>query len=268
MGDDFNWHTYEEGRQPGIPTDPSEQNPRPRGPNSGRVKAASWASKLVAALQGNALLSALRKHLPLTVILVLLLVPVGAVILGYITRPAPGTASRVAGLTTNSSDNNTSEKIPKPAPGKPLLSTSQAPQPALSSPAPPPALPDQPPSGLTTVPPRPLTPAPAVPNPAPNAAAPPASTPAQPYTPMVYSARHDKHFGDSCSGQLTLDSSGLMFKCPDDPGGSVQVALADIEAVDSNGIRLTSGKKYHFSIAGMAKDSVQALFANWLSHVR
>lgn len=265
MSDDLNWDTYEEGRQPSG----SEQNPRPRRPNPNPVKTAPWALKLAAALQGNALISVLRKHLLLTGILVLLLVPVGAVIFAYITRPSPGTASQIAGLTPNSSDNNTTEKIAKPAPGKPLLSTSQAPQPTLSLPAPPPALPDQPPSGLTTVPLRPLTPAPGVPNPAPNAPLPPASTTVQPpYTPMVYSARHDKHFGESCSGQLTLDSTGLVFRCPDDPRASVQVALADIEAVDSNGIRLVSGKKFHFSIAGMAKDSEQALFANWLSRVR
>lgn len=269
MSDDFNWHTYQEGRQVTIPSGTSEQNPRLHGPNSDPVKTAPRASKILAALQGNTLISVVRKHLLLTAILVLLLVPVGAVVLGYITRPSPGTASQVAGLTTNSPDSNTTEKIAKPAAGKPMLPTSQAPQPTLSSPAPPPALPDQPPSGLTTVPARPLTPAPGVPNPAPSAPLPPASTTAQPpYTPMVYSARHDKHFGESCSGQLTLDSSGLVFRCPDDPRSSVQVALADIEAVDSNGVRLISGKKYHFSIAGMAKDSEQALFANWLSRVR
>ncbi len=85
---------------------------------------------------------------------------------------------------------------------------------------------------------------------------------------MVYSARHEKHFGESCSGQLTLNGNGLVFRCPDDPGGSFQVALADIESVDSNGIRLSSGKKYHFAIAGMTKDSEQQLFANWLQQIR
>jgi hypothetical protein len=132
-------------------------------------------------------------------------------------------------------------------------------------------LPDQPRSGLTTVPQRPLAPAPGVSSSVPNSALPPSASgnaAKAPYTPVVYSARHEKHFGESCSGQLTLDSSGLIFKCSDDPHGTVQVALADIESVDSNGIRLISGKKYHFSIAGMAKDSEEQLFANWLHQVR
>ena len=85
---------------------------------------------------------------------------------------------------------------------------------------------------------------------------------------MVYSARHEKVFGEGCAGQLTLDTNGLVFRCPDDPRSSVQVALGDIEAVDANGVRLVSGKKYHFSIAGMGKSNAQQLFANWLSRVR
>jgi hypothetical protein len=84
----------------------------------------------------------------------------------------------------------------------------------------------------------------------------------------VYTARHDKVFGEGCSGQLTLDSSGLFFRCSEDPRASVQVALADIETVDGNGVRLISGKKYHFSIAGMGKSNAEQLFSNWLSRVR
>ena len=267
-----NWHTYNEGRQVRTPSGTSEQDARQRGAKLEVPKAAPWGSRLVASLEGNPFFSLLRKHLLLTVIVVLLLVPVGAVLLGYITRPAPGTASQAAGLSTNSSDNSTGDKIAKPPAGKPLITTSQAPLPVLSSPGPAPALPNQPPSGLTGVPARPLTPAPgvgnaAVPNTAPLPPV-PGTAAKPPYTPMVYSARHDKHFGDSCAGQLTLDSTGLNFRCGDDSRGNVQVALADIEAVDSNGVRLTSGKKYHFSIAGMGKDSEQALFADWLSRVR
>lgn len=85
---------------------------------------------------------------------------------------------------------------------------------------------------------------------------------------MVYPARHDKLFGQGCAGQLTLDTNGLAFRCPDDPSNSVQIALADIESVDGNGVRLVSGKKYHFSIAGMGKSNAEQLFANWLSRVR
>jgi hypothetical protein len=105
---------------------------------------------------------------------------------------------------------------------------------------------------------------------------PPASAPpAQPliagkssFPPLVYQARHEKHFGGSCSGQLTLNASGLTFRCSDDPEGSLQVALNEIGAVDENGVQLLSGKKYHFSITGMNKSAEQALFSNWLHQVR
>jgi hypothetical protein len=97
---------------------------------------------------------------------------------------------------------------------------------------------------------------------------PPAVTPNAPYGPVSYPARHDKHFGESCSGQLTLNSSGLMFNCPENPEGSVQVAINQIGSVDENGIRLISGKKYHFSIPGMTKSGEQQLFANWFNRVR
>ncbi len=271
MSDKSDWHTYREGRQARSPSGTSERDPGLRGSKPGLLKTASWSSRVVAGLRGNSVLSLVRRHVLLTVILFLVLVPLGALLLGYITRPAPGKASQAAGLSPNSSDNSTGDKIAKPPAGKPLLSSSQAPVPVLSSQGPAPALPNQPPAGLTGVPARPLAPPPGVPNPAPNPALPPpaAGTAARPpYTPMVYSARHEKHFGDSCAGQLTLDSSGLTFRCGDDPRGSVQVALADIQSVDSNGIRLISGKKYHFSIAGMGKDSEQALFSDWLSRVR
>jgi hypothetical protein len=129
-----------------------------------------------------------------------------------------------------------------------------------------------PPKSQAAIPPQTQVPAPmgAAP-PAPLAGAvppPPVAAPNSPYTPMTYPARHDKRFGDSCSGQLTLNSSELVFQCPEDPHGSVQVAINQIESVDENGVRLTSGKKYHFSIPGMSKDSEQALFAGWLHRVR
>ena len=85
---------------------------------------------------------------------------------------------------------------------------------------------------------------------------------------MTYPARHDKHFGGECSGQLTLNSTALVFHCPGDPGSSIQVAINQIAAVDDNGIRLTSGKKYHFTISGMNKSAEKALFSDWLSRIR
>ena len=96
---------------------------------------------------------------------------------------------------------------------------------------------------------------------------PPNTSARAPFTPIVYPARHDKHFG-GCSGQLTLNSGGLNFRCPDDPGDSIQVGLNEIGAVDDNGIQTTSGKKYHFTISGMSKPAAQQLFANWLHQVR
>jgi hypothetical protein len=104
-----------------------------------------------------------------------------------------------------------------------------------------------------------------------NAAPPPPPAAANgarvPFTPVVYSARHDKHFG-GCSGQLTLNSGGLTFQCPQDSSDSIQVALNEIGAIDENGVQTLSGKKYHFSITGMSKPAAQQLFSNWLHQVR
>jgi hypothetical protein len=96
---------------------------------------------------------------------------------------------------------------------------------------------------------------------------PPATSARVAFAPVVYSARHDKHFG-GCSGQLTLNTGGLNFRCAEDPGDSIQVALNEIGAVDENGIQTLSGKKYHFTISGMSKPAAQQLFANWLHQVR
>lgn len=156
---------------------------------------------------------------------------------------------------------------PKPAPGKPF----QAPPPPVPStyvPLPAPAVqPSQP--TVTEMP----VPAQKIAGSAPTPIAP--TTPAAPvvpnrtpFSPLIYRAKHDKVFGGSCSGQLTLNSGGLAFNCPDDPGGSVQIAVNEIGAVDENGVRLLSGKKYHFSIPGMTKSGEEALFANWLHQVR
>ena len=110
---------------------------------------------------------------------------------------------------------------------------------------------------------------PALPQMANNMPAPPAAAAGArvPFTPVVYQAHHDKHFG-GCSGQLTLNSGGLNFNCTSDPGDSVQVGLNEIGSVDENGIQTTSGKKYHFTISGMSKPGIQQLFSNWLHQVR
>lgn len=88
-----------------------------------------------------------------------------------------------------------------------------------------------------------------------------------PFAPVVYSARHERHFG-GCSGQLTLNTGGLNFHCPENPGDSIQIALNEIGAIDENGVQTLSGKKYHFTITGMSKPAAQQLFANWLHQVR
>jgi len=109
---------------------------------------------------------------------------------------------------------------------------------------------------------------PALPQTATAAPPPPlANTVRAPFNPVVYSARHDKHFG-GCSGQLTLNTGGLSFHCPENPSDSIQVALNDIGAIDENGVQTLSGKKYHFTIVGMSKPASQQLFSNWLHQVR
>jgi hypothetical protein len=100
-------------------------------------------------------------------------------------------------------------------------------------------------------------------------APPPAPSGAQPaFAAVSYPARHDKRFGDPCAGQLTLNGVGLYFNCPGNPDEGVNVAINQIDAVDDNGIRLLSGKKYHFTITGMSKGDERQLFSDWLSRVR
>lgn len=86
--------------------------------------------------------------------------------------------------------------------------------------------------------------------------------------PETYHARHDKRFGEGCSGQLTLNASGLEFSCPGESDESLRVAFNQIASVDDNGIKLSSGKKYHFTIQGMSKDGERALFRNWFNRAR
>ena len=109
---------------------------------------------------------------------------------------------------------------------------------------------------------------PALPQTANTLPPPPASSMARlPFTPVVYPAHHDKHFG-GCSGQLALNAGGLNFSCAENPGDSIHVALNEIGAIDENGIQTLSGKKYHFTITGMSKPATQQLFSNWLHQVR
>jgi hypothetical protein len=267
MNDEFDSHGYTPGERGARPVDRSAQASTARG--STFLKAMRTAPKvgatLLAHLRVHRAWAFLRRHWAFAVFFALVLFPLAGMLLGYLSRPGPGSVSQTASGIATSPD--TSAKQAKPAPGKERLPVSQAPPPAVAHAAPSTALETQSPPSMS-VPARPLsTPAPAMPNAAPNTPAPPPAANV-PYTPMVYSARHDKVFGQGCAGQLTLDTSGLAFRCPDDPGSSLQFPLADIASVDGNGVRLNSGKKYHFSIAGMGRSNAEQLFANWLSRVK
>jgi len=260
MIDQFDWHRYTRSRASRATT--AESAAALRGAtqrSSARQSSAGRLARSASIFMG--------RHVLLIVFALLILFPIGGVIAGYMARPKADSAEQasegVIGTTPDSSDKT------KPAPGRPFLAQSQEPPPVVMH-HPPTATLEQQEAHSMQIPARPLTPAPALPGstpPSPTAAL-PAPAANQPYTPTVYSARHDKVFGEGCSGQLTLDTTGLAFRCPDDPGGSVRVALGDIEAVDGNGVRLTSGKKYHFSIAGMGKSNAEQLFSEWLSRVR
>jgi hypothetical protein len=214
--------------------------------------------------------------------LVLVCIPIAAVLLGYLRRPASGGPETSSGSLFGDSPVATEAK-PKPAPGKPFPPPSEepAPPPAQISPDTAQPAPGNPQTAPALHNPAPHSPAPH--NPAPpslgtQAQAPAPIIPARPpvlpaspppkVAPETYPARHDKHFGEGCSGKLTLDASGLVFSCPDDSEETLRVAFNQIASADDNGIKLTSGKKYHFTIAGMSKDAERSLFRNWLSRAR
>lgn len=149
-----------------------------------------------------------------------------------------------------------------------MVPVSEAPPPIATSPMPTPIAPASPPQ--VSAPPRPVAPM-GTPTPSSPVAAPPPLVPAPgkaPFAAVTYPARHDKHFGEMCAGQLTLNSSELVFNCPGNQEAEIQVALDQIESADDNGVRLMSGKKYHFTISGMDKSGERALFADWLNRVR
>jgi len=214
-------------------------------------------------------LSHLLKKLTPKVIFLVLAVPVAALIIWFATRTS--TIKRAAILSHSVSHPSsllTSGTKPKPPAGKVEQPASEA--------APLPPAPDwskiQATNAAPTIPtqgaPVPSTSA-VVPAPIPGVASPAPAYSARPaYAPLSYNARHEKVFGGGCSGQLVLSSTGLQFNCLEDSHGSMQIALSEISAVDENGVRLTSGKKLHFTISGMNKPSEQALFTDWLKRLR
>lgn len=200
---------------------------------------------------------------------ILLCLPIVGVILGYIARPPAGTASIVPGGSSSEASSDSAARIPKPAPGKPMAPVSEAPPPSVvHSPSDSAIAPVSPPQ--VAVPLSPITsPGPAVPQPSTAVPQPAAPAPAGgAFAAVTYPARHDRHFGGECNGQLTLNSAALVFNCPADPGSGFQVPVNQIDGVDENGVRLFTGKKYHFTINGMNKGAERALFADWLSRVR
>lgn len=235
------------------------------GPRAGQASGASFRR-----FAGSLRQSAGWKQWALLALPLLLVVPFIIAIIWFASSPNPLLKAPAKQKATNKLSSllgAADSSKPKPAPGKPFeapprpspstLPIASAPSVQPNEPATDVPLPAQTIGGA-------VAPAPVMPN---NPSAPVAPARA-PFSPLVYRAKHDKVFGGSCSGQLTLNSGGLVFNCPDDPHGSVQIALSEIGAVDENGVRLLSGKKYHFSIPGMTKTGEEALFANWLHQVR
>lgn len=229
---------------------------------------ASWW-RLARSAGGSFLRSRRSKQWALLAFPVLLVLPVAIAIVWYGVRPT-NPFRKTQSLEGSSRVNSlllANGSKPKPAPGK---TREQVAPPAPSSYTPwtPPTVQPPQPAGQMAIPAQSVAGTVASAPVIPNVPISPATPGRPPFSPLVYHARHDKVFGGSCSGQLTLNSGGLVFNCPDDPHGSMQIALNEIGAVDENGVRLLSGKKYHFSIPGMSKSSEEALFTNWLRQVR
>lgn len=213
-------------------------------------------------------LSPRPRHLTPKALFLVLAVPIAALIIWFAART--GTMKRAAdlGLSVSHRPSLLSDGTkPKPPAGKLLV--------PATPPAPLPPLPDwskiqaanAAPTSPTQGMPGPAI-APVAPVPIPGALSPapaPAVRPA--YAQLSYNARHEKAFGGGCSGQLVLSSTGLQFNCLSDIHASMQIAISEISAVDENGVRLTSGKKLHFTISGMNKPSEQALFTDWFNRL-
>src|SRR3954452_5488952 len=187
MNDDLDWHTYKEDQRSATPAG----NSPPRGTKRERHGLADF----FAGLHGRSWVAFARRHLVLVVFAGMLACALIGIIFGYITRPAPGTATQTAdALSGSAPDTASGDKKSKPSAGKPLMAETQAPPPVLTHPAPPPAIDPQAPAGIVPVPPRPLNPTAGAPTSATNSPPPP-PTPGvvvpQPYAPVVYPARHD-----------------------------------------------------------------------------
>ena len=83
--------------------------------------------------------------------------------------------------------------------------------------------------------------------------------------PHHFAAIH-REFGGGCAGELVLSNEGLHFNCPGQP--DINVPLAEIDRLDKDGVRLVSGKKYHFKIPDDRQAEVEAIFGYWLDKAR
>lgn len=246
----------------------SSFNPQIGKPASSAPHAIPAWRRIASSARNSLVRSADWKKWVLLTLPMLVVIPVAAAIVWFASKPNPLVKESAAGKSSGISALLLSHgNIPKPAPGKTRQEVA-LPLPSSYTPLPPPTAQPPQPTGQAPDPAQSIA---SSVGPAPIVGAVPTvpTIPVRPmYSPMTYHARHDKVFGEGCSGQLILNSGGLVFDCPDDPHSSVQIALSEIGAVDENGVRLLSGKKFHFSIRGMTKEGESQLFVSWLHQVR
>jgi hypothetical protein len=95
---------------------------------------------------------------------------------------------------------------------------------------------------------------------------------------MTVPAIHQKAFGRSCSGHLTLTATNLHFECRTadghaaDSGRNVDVAVEEVRSADRNGIVLRGGQRYHFTVSSspgvvMSDEETRAFFQNWVNRI-
>lgn len=101
------------------------------------------------------------------------------------------------------------------------------------------------------------------------------ATPAQGATPnmdALWAATPDArlqfpahHLGaHHCEGELIFSSKTIEFHCFKNAKKNFTVEREAVDKADDNGIKLRSGAKYHFNIAGFTKDGTRSLFGRWV----
>jgi hypothetical protein len=76
---------------------------------------------------------------------------------------------------------------------------------------------------------------------------------------------HTQQFGHDCRGVLTLGDTSLEFNLYSDRNLSQSFMFykREIRSINKNGVKLLTGKKYHFDVPGMTKQQITQLFAEW-----